>query len=77
VVVLHKGRITDVTFFDVFFLMCLIAPPFFFAEMRRWQQIAYLIGAGTWLVDILLLDSGWLSFLASIILFVSCVPLNR
>lgn len=62
-------------FFNVFFIVCLIAPLFFFSDMARWQQIGYAIGAVTWLVNVLLVGSGLLGALAFIILFVSCVQL--
>ena len=61
--------------FNVFFFLALIAPLFLFSELERWQRIGYILGASVWLVNLLLVGSGYLVALAFLILAVSCAKL--
>ena len=63
-----------INIFNVFFFLCLIAPPFLFNELEKWQKIGYMIGAGLWLIN-LFVGNGLLFIIAFLVLAISCIQL--
>jgi hypothetical protein len=49
----------------------MVAPLFLFSEMRLWQRIGYLFGAGLWLLSSFALPDATLKIIASVVLIVS------
>lgn len=60
---------------NVFFVLCLAAPLFFFSELERWQKLGYIIGAAIWLINLLLIGNGVVLLIAYIVLAASCARL--
>ena len=53
--------------------LALLAVPFFFCQMERWQVCGYWIGLGLYLANIVVLHSLLLGVVAFIVLVVSCI----
>jgi hypothetical protein len=60
---------------NIAFILCLIAPLFFFGEMASWQRIGYICGVVVWLANSLLIGSMILGVIAFFMLLVSSIQI--